>query len=342
MRTPRPALRIPAALTLALAAGSAAAEDAPAPAWPRHVLDNGQVALTVYLPDAAKGFYRGERFDGSGLIARAEHKGHAFFGPWKEPHDPADREAAIGPAEEFGMTRPIGYAAAAPGGLFPKIGVGLLAKEPADDKGRASAYGFWKPYRIAEPGAWKVEAAPEAVLFEQSLAGPGGFAVRYEKRITLLPGAPAFTIRHRLVNTGTAPLATDFYNHHFTVIDGSPAGPDYRVVFPFDLSTKSAKGLLGRAELRGRELVFTAEVEAGKPLYVILDGHREAKDNAFEIRNVRTGASLRVRGDWTVTKFPVYVARTALCPEPFLDLALEPGAETAWGLEYTLAADERR
>jgi len=335
MRTVHPALRISAAL--ALAAAPAAAGDAAAPAWPQHVLDNGTVALTVYLPDAAKGFYRGERFDWSGMIARAVHKGHAYFGPWKEPHDPADREAAIGPAEEFGMTRPIGYDEAAPGGLFPKIGVGLLAKEP--DGAKTPSYGFWKPYAIATPGAWKVVTGPESVTFDQELAAPGGFAYRYEKRIALLPGAPAFAIRHRLVNTGTRPIATDHYNHHFTVIDGSPAGPDYRVTFPFEPSVKSTKGLLGRAELKGRELVFTAEVEAGKPLYVLLEGFRGAEDNAFEVRNVRTGAALRVRGDRPVVKFPVYVARTAVCPEPFLDLALEPGAETTWGWEYTLLAE---
>src|SRR5581483_4223312 len=55
--------------------------------FPQTVLRNDALALTVYLPDAAKGFYRGTRFDWAGVVGAVQFDGHTLFGPWKEKHD---------------------------------------------------------------------------------------------------------------------------------------------------------------------------------------------------------------------------------------------------------------
>src|SRR5262249_37740664 len=81
----------------------------PVAEYPNLVLTNGELALTVVLPDAKRGFYRGTRFDWSGQVARAAYRGHTLFAPWKSPHDPENYEDAIGTAEEFGINAPVGY-----------------------------------------------------------------------------------------------------------------------------------------------------------------------------------------------------------------------------------------
>jgi hypothetical protein len=86
----------------------AAAEDG----YPQHMLTKGPLKLAIYLPDATKGYYRGTRFDWSGLVGQAEKDGHTFFGPWKEKHDPTNPEDADAVAEEFGINQPLGYSEA--------------------------------------------------------------------------------------------------------------------------------------------------------------------------------------------------------------------------------------
>src|SRR5580704_434991 len=100
---------------------------APAAEPPQQILANKHLKLTIELPDPVHGYYRGTRFDWSGLVQRAEFAGHTVFAPWKKPpHDPTDHDDVTGTAEEF--SEPLGYADAPAGGTFLKLGVGELEK----------------------------------------------------------------------------------------------------------------------------------------------------------------------------------------------------------------------
>src|SRR5437660_1635112 len=87
---------------------------------PRHVLEGHGLKLTLYLPDAANGYYRGTRFDWSGLVATAEFGGHVVFSNWLGKNAPTFHSSGSGTAEEF--TEPLGYAEAPVGGTYVKIG----------------------------------------------------------------------------------------------------------------------------------------------------------------------------------------------------------------------------
>src|SRR4029079_562375 len=129
-----------AALILFAFAAPALAED-----YPHVVLKNDKLKFTVYEPDAAKGFYRGTRFDHAGVFGNVEFAGHKIFGPWKDKHDPANHDDIIGPCEEFGLQSPLGYDDAKVGGTFLKIGVGELEK-PKEEK-----YSFANKYKVVKP-----------------------------------------------------------------------------------------------------------------------------------------------------------------------------------------------
>ena len=77
-------------------------------------------------------------------------KGHEYFGQWFEQYDPTLHDAIQGPVEEF-LTgdNALGYAEAAPGGTFVRIGVGVLRK-PA---GETSLQRFGR-YEIVDSGTW--------------------------------------------------------------------------------------------------------------------------------------------------------------------------------------------
>src|SRR5262249_27553647 len=94
-------------------------------AGPQRVeLDNGVLKAEFYLPDAKEGFYRGTRFDWSGVIGNLEYKGHKYYGPWFTKTDPAVIDfiyqgaeiiagpcsAVTGPVEEFSTDdKALGY-----------------------------------------------------------------------------------------------------------------------------------------------------------------------------------------------------------------------------------------
>jgi hypothetical protein len=320
-------------LSLAFAAVCLLPVVALAEEFPRHVLARGDLKLTLYLPDAARGYYRGTRFDWSGVVALGEWKGHTFFGPWKTGHDPLNHDDIAGAVEEFGIVLPVGYADTKVGTPFVKIGVGLLEKIEEKE------YRFWYPYKLVKPGEWTVTTGDDRVTFVQDLMSPGGHGYHYTKTVRLAKDGDGFAIDHVLKSTGTRPLVTDHYCHHFLVFDRQPVGPDYEVEFGFDPKLK--KPMEG-AELKGRRLAFTEVIPDGKSVMAELTGWTgKALENQFTARNKKTGMEVHVRGDKPLTKFNCWSVRTTMCPEPFIGINVQPGKEMSWTTEYTFAEKRR-
>src|ERR1051326_4551853 len=59
---------------------------------PEATISNGVIKAKLYLPDVKEGFYRGTRFDWSGVINSLEYAGHNFYGPWFTKSDPSVRD----------------------------------------------------------------------------------------------------------------------------------------------------------------------------------------------------------------------------------------------------------
>lgn len=326
---PRTRLLLCLAGGAALAALAAGAEGQDTE-YPRRVLDNGAVRLTVYLPDARRGYYRAARFDWSGMIARAEYRGHRYFSQWRTPHDPTNFEHALGPCDEFGSPVPLAYAESRPGESFIKIGIGHLERieEPR--------YRFSQPYRIVRPGTWETRAGKDRIEFRQELSEPRGWGYRYEKVVALT--ADGFEIARKLRNIGSRSLETNTYNHNFLTIDDDRIGPDYTVTLPFAVPERRPLKDMGAIE--GREIRFNRAIPEGDAVFSEVPGHSgRVEDHGFTVRNRRTGAGLRVAGDASLAKMNFYAAPTAICPEPFVDLKLAPGAERAWTSRYTFLVE---
>src|SRR5258707_7268665 len=300
----------------------------PANAFPQHTLKNDAVKLTIYLPDAEKGYYRGTRFDWSGLIEQAEYKGHTFFGPWKTTHDPRNHDDADGPVEEFGMFAPLGYGEAKVGESFIKIGVGRLEK-PKEEK-----YQVHGAYKIVEPGTWKITYEADWIQFEQDLKDDSGRGYHYVKRIQLAKKSDGFAIEHVLKNNGKGALETDHYCHNFIRIDDQPIGKDYVMEFAFEPAAK--KPLKDEAVLKGRRLLFREDLKPDQALFVELQGSKErAEENAVTVKSNKSGAGIRIKGDAPLDHFNVFAVKLAVCPEPFIKIKLMPGKEMKWTTRYT-------
>jgi hypothetical protein len=165
--------------------------------FPQAEISNGPIRASLYLPDPERGYYRGTRFEWSGMIRSLQYQGHEYFGVWFERHDPKIHDAITGPVEEFRTNDAgLGYDEAKTGGTFIRIGVGVVRKP---DEPR---YRTFNTYDIVNPGRWRVRTARDRVEFAHELSDPSGYGYVYRKVVRLVKNKPEMVIEHALKNTG--------------------------------------------------------------------------------------------------------------------------------------------
>ena len=299
--------------------------------FPQADITNGSIKAKLNLPDAEKGYYRATRFDWSGGIASLEYKGHNYFGVWFPKYDPKIHDSITGPVEEFRTGESaLGYAEAAAGGTFIRIGVGVLRKPDE------SPFQQFKTYDIVDTGKWTVHTKADSVEFIQEVTDPSsGYSYRYRKVVRLVKDKPQMVIEHSLKNTGKKRIETNVYNHQFFVIDGQPSGPDFAVKFPFDV--KAGQDMRGPAEMRGKEIAYLQELQPGgrQSVFTTLTGFGDSpKDFDIHVENKKVGAGVRVVGDKPLSKVVFWSIRNTLCPEAYIEMKVEPGHEFNWKLTY--------
>ena len=310
------------------------------PGHPSVVLAHGAVQMLVYLPDPSTGFYRGPRFDWSGVIGRIECGGHTWFGRWKTaPHDACANDDVTGTAGEFGMgtfnmPAPLGYEEARPGEAFLKIGVGELRRIDV------APYGFSRPYPVVRPAPWNTAQGAGWIEFRQTAGDCRGYAYHYTQRIAISVSQPGFVIRQTLQNTGRRRVAQTHYCHNFTIVDDALMGPNYEVAFPFPVALDNPSDALIAA--KGSTLRFLREMAPNEAFFSTLRGFNPvAAHNGVEIRNLTTGAGIRFTGDRPPVRFHLFATARCLCPEPFVDVSLSPGEATEWTTNYELLTEPR-
>jgi hypothetical protein len=321
---------------------------------PRAEITNGPIRVGLYLPDAKTGFYRGTRFDWSGVIAGLEFAGHNFYPQWFQRSDAKVHDfiydgadivagpctAITGPAEEFSTNgKGLGFDEAKAGGTFIKIGVGVLRK-PDDAK-----YDMFRLYPIQDSGKWKVTRRPDSIEFTQELAdAASGYAYEYRKTVSLAGGKGQMVIDHSLRNTGKRAIQTSVYNHNFLYLDRQPPGPDFSITVPFKIRT-SRPEVNSLAEIRDNQIAFTKTLAGEDRVYLDIQGFgADAKDYDFRIENRRLGAGVRITADRPLSRVALWSIRAPLSIEPFIQINIEPGAEFTWKINYeyyTLQPGER-
>jgi len=311
------------------------------------VIDNGVIHAEVYLPDATNGFYRGTRFDWSGIIGELKYEGHNFYGPWFDKFEPDTHDyvvkdgdvvvglasGSMGPTEEF--VTPLGYDDAPAGGTFVKIGVGVLRK-PDNAK-----YDQYRAYKIIAGTKWRVKATATSTEFEQRVMDKSsGYGYLYRKTIRLIPGLPQMLIEHTLKNIGTKPIDTNVYDHNFVVLDQQPSGPDFVIRVPY---TIEAKGAVNAAfgYIDGNTIHYAKQLSGNDRWSVAIGGYsNDAKNYDFTVENTKEKASVRITGDRPLANLSLFTIRTVVAVEPFVHLMAAKGQQISWKYTYTYRAEK--
>jgi hypothetical protein len=298
--------------------------------FPQAEITNGGIRATLYLPNQESGYYRGGRFDWSGVIARLEYAGHNYFGVWFPKYEPTLHDAITGPVDEFrSQDGGLGYGEAQPGDFFVKIGVGVLRKLDNEP------YQFARNYPIIDHGKWIVRPGKDRVEFVQELTGVRGYKYVYSKTVRLASGKPELILEHSLKNTGKRVIETEVYNHDFYVIDGQPTGPDFQVKFPFQ--AKATDDLKGLAEVRSNDLVYLRELRdtPRESAATYIQGYSsDVKDNDIRVENSKVKAGVRETGGHPLSKLYFWSIRSTVCPEAYIALRVAPGKKVSWRIRY--------
>jgi hypothetical protein len=308
--------------------------------YPSTEVANESIKAKIYLPDRQKGFYRGTRFDWSGVLYSLQANGHSYYGPWFNKTDPSVHDfvyrgtdivagpcsAITGPVDEFG---PVGYDEAKPGDTFIKIGVGAL-RRTSNEK-----YDNYHLYEIADGGRWTFTKQPDGLDFVQRLDDAGsGYAYVYQKTVRLTSGKSEMVLGHQLKNLGKRAIRTDVYNHNFLVLDRKGPGPGMVISVPFMIRTPDSpqKDL---AEIRDRQIVYLKTLKDRDVFAMSLEGFgKSSNDHMIRIENSNLGAGMTLQSDRPLLRESLWSIRTVVAMEPFISIAIEPGAEFSWTTVY--------
>jgi hypothetical protein len=310
------------------------------PVPPQAEISNAVLQVKLYLPDAEHGFYRGTRFDWSGVVADLQYKGHSYYGPWFTATDPQIPDfiykgsdivagpcsAITGPVEEFTV---VGFDEAKAGGTFLKLGVGVLRK--SDD----GVYSPYRLYEIVDGGKWTVKKSADAVEFTQELHNASsGYGYVYQKKLRLVSGKPVMVIEHSLKNTGTRAIHTSVYDHNFLVLDKQPTGTGFTITFPFAVTANPAPDK-NSAEVEKNQIIYRKTLTGKDTVAFGIEGFGKSSDDyKIHIENKNVHAGMTISGDRPLTKVALWSIRSVIAVEPFIDISLEPGSHSTWKYDY--------
>jgi hypothetical protein len=309
---------------------------------------NGVLTAKVYLPDAERGFYRGSRFDWAGVIGSLTLRGHDFYVPWFRGMSPSVRDfefrdgaaiasantAATGPVEEFnGEGGALGYADAPAGGLFLKIGVGVLRRPDA------TAFSPFQRYPIVDPGKRTTTVRKDRVQFTHAAADKAsGYGYQYTKVVRLVAKQPVMLLEHVLKNTGSKPIATTVYNHNFLNIDGAGTRGGLELTTRFAIAAEPAPDAQ-LAQVVGTQVVYRASPGIGQRVSMRMQGFGTMPaDNDFHIVDRSSGTGLRISADRPLDRVVLWSIGPVMSIEPFVRMTIEPGKAFRWSSRYEFEA----
>jgi len=293
--------------------------------FPSACLSNGCIDVQLYLPDSENGFYRGTRFEWSGVIRSLRYRGHECFGQWKDFHSPQYHDCITGPAGEFQAedTPDHDFPRVKEGDLFLRLGVGLLMKTGGGEFARFSTY------PIRDASGWTITESPRRLSFQHSGSSSTGMSYRFKKVVSVEESAPRLSLLHRIENTGRIPIVTRHYYHNFLCMDGIPPGPSLELALPVaPIVQPSPQSPLA---VSGTTVSLLRRLEANERILVQLLDTRATY--ALEIRQRATGFGVSISSD-QLSSLLLWVNDRVFCPEPYIDISVNPGEEFTWSVWY--------
>ena len=267
-------------------------------------------------PSAPAPYYRGTRFDRTGVVTDLVCGAHSYVSQWFRNYDPYMHDAVSGPSEEF-----------LPVFLSPvetlKIGVGVLRQ---DEK----PYDRFRLYDIKDKGSLSIETASDKASFRHSING----IYDYRKTVRISESGE-LQISHELCNELPHTLETYVYCHNFFILDGARTGRATSFEFPFrpagswrsdyDSVRLSGNGIEFARDLGPNETVFMGNLKPSPGSGIF---------RSFVLSNLENG--LEVCSEWDRdAEYAVFWSNSEVsCIEPYIPLKIATGETRSWTLTF--------
>ena len=290
-----------------------------------HLLRSESLSIEVMDPVDPERYNRGVRFSPVANVLRACVEGRNFLYSPVE-HEPQTENGGL--AMEFDITTvgnpPPGFAEAAMGDGFLKVGVGVLRKE-------TEQYNFFKAYEPLALARTAAQWARDTARFKQTCPGVNGYAYKLEANVSAK--ANAAEVRCVLTNIGQKPLSTEQYSHNYFLFDDAPVGPNYLLQFPFDFDVT---GLQPDQRRDGRVIDFAKPFSpgVGSVNAVVIPPAGYQGPNELTVTNPAKGMKCRASASLPIARIAVHATPAYLCPEMFVRIALQPGESREWTRRY--------
>ena len=287
------------------------------------IISQNGLEVTLCPPSFQDGYYRGVRFDHSGIFRRIEKDGFVFADEWFDVHDPYKHDAVCGASEEFSQC---GYEYAQVGEVFLKPGVGLLVKDSD------TAYDHFKLYEVADCGRWTVTSEEDSATFIHVLDAEGWGYV-YEKEVRLISGE-CMQIAHRLCNTGPKLIKGETYNHNFFTFGDARPGPEMQIDFPFRPCGKWRSDYDSVALVESGIRYFR-HIRAGESVFMGNLDSSEGEKNVGQVYSMHAASHQVIfETDLPFSHIEFWSNHRVGCIEPFIPYELGQGDELQWTYRY--------
>lgn len=297
---------------------------------PHAILRGGRIAAVIMHPDPDRGFYRKQRFVHAGIVSRLVTAGHSYIGG--DPGnslDPLAGAHSMGISGEFG--EPLIVRTATPGTPVELIRIGLGSFTAASRKPKDLRAAQWD-----EKATWEWRDSNSSVSYSQEFDHESGYGYRLEKIVSMVPEKNILRLDYELENTGDKRIETSHYLHNWFRPDGATVSRETEVLYPFRPATAVVSAQLKNgASFEGNRLTFSPNAEnATGATFIEFEARPNTADNQSVLRNRDTGARVAIRGDWAPVTHKLYATTRGVCPEPFIDIFLRPGATVTWSVNY--------
>lgn len=291
------------------------------------LIEKSGLEITLCLPDMGTGYYRGTRFDHSGIFRRIAKDGFVLADVWFDGYDPYRHDTVCGNSEEFSEC---GYESARPGEVFLKPGVGMLVREDE------SAYDHFRLYEVADAGRWSVDRGKDAVSFQQVIDSLE-WSYIYNKTVRIIDGS-SYEIAHRLRNTGCRTIAGQTYNHNFFTFADACPGPDIEIDFPF-VPCGDWRSVYDSVKLSDKGIRFLRDLKEGEGS--VFMGNLRPSDGHILPGKIFTqrasGHEVTCMCDRSFDHIVFWSNHRVSCIEPFIQIRVLPGGEFCWKNTYLLS-----
>ena len=297
------------------------------PENPQTKISNSILKAMIYLPDAENGYYRATRFDWSGVISSLEYRDHKYFGKWLDNYSPTSHNSIMGPVDSF---EPLNYDNTKPGGAFVKIGVGSLMK--TDNQ----PFNAFTTYPFIDLGTWEITSEEAKIKF-QHILDHKDYSYVYTKTIELVKGKAEMVITYKLKNTGKLAIATEVFNHNLLIFDNQVVGKGFELSFQKSISCADiSRGIGDIVEIHDKKLKIIRSLDKGESAYC---GSLEGINNNLNGYNIKidcfkTGTGVRITGNKPLSKLVFWCNTKTICPEPYININVDPGKEFSWETTY--------